>query len=76
VEEAGRVERYVDHLTRGIWFAAQLIAEGLSNRAIADRLVISTRTVDGHVERILAKLEFSSRTQVATWATVHASSAR
>ncbi|KRB75104.1 hypothetical protein ASE01_17245 [Nocardioides sp. Root190] len=48
---------------------ARLIAEGLSNRAIAERLVISHRTVDGHVERILAKLEFSSRTQVAIWAT-------
>lgn len=50
---------------------AQLIAGGLSNRAIADRLVISHRTVDGHVERILAKLEFTSRTQVAIWATGH-----
>jgi len=46
---------------------AELIAAGLSNRAIAERLVLSPRTVDGHVERILAKLEFSSRTQVATW---------
>lgn len=54
---------------------AQLIAEGLSNRAIADRLVISPRTVDGHVERILAKLAFSSRTQVAIWATEHPPSA-
>ena len=54
---------------------AKLIAEGLSNRAIADRLVISHRTVDGHVERILAKLEFTSRAQVAVWATMptHAS---
>lgn len=51
---------------------AQLIAEGLSNRAIAERLVISARTVDGHVERILAKLEYSSRIQVATWAVAHA----
>jgi DNA-binding CsgD family transcriptional regulator len=55
-------------LTRREFEVALLIAEGLSNRAIADRLVISTRTVDGHVERILAKLEYSSRTQVATWA--------
>jgi DNA-binding CsgD family transcriptional regulator len=47
---------------------ARLITQGLSNRAIAQRLVISHRTVDGHVERILAKLEFSSRTQVALWA--------
>lgn len=54
---------------------AQLVAEGLSNRAIADRLVISHRTVDGHVERILAKLEFTSRTQVATWAAARSASA-
>jgi predicted ATPase/DNA-binding NarL/FixJ family response regulator len=46
---------------------AALVAEGLSNRAIATRLVISTRTVDGHLERILAKLGFSSRAQVAAW---------
>ncbi len=46
---------------------ARLIAEGLSNRAIAERLVISVRTVDGHVERMLAKLEVGSRTQIATW---------
>lgn len=54
-------------LTKREFEVAQQIAEGLSNRAIAERLVISPRTVDGHVERILAKLEFSSRTQVATW---------
>lgn len=46
---------------------ARLVAEGLSNRQIAERLVVSTRTVDGHIERILAKLEFSSRAQVAAW---------
>lgn len=51
---------------------AQLVAEGLSNRAIAERLVISPRTVDGHVERALAKLAFTSRSQIAAWATVHA----
>jgi predicted ATPase/DNA-binding CsgD family transcriptional regulator len=47
---------------------AGLVAEGLSNRAIAARLVISHRTVDGHMERILAKLGFTSRAQVAAWA--------
>ncbi|MFC4071776.1 ATP-binding protein [Actinoplanes subglobosus] len=46
---------------------AHLLADGLSNREIAARLVISPRTVDGHVERILAKLGFSTRTQVAVW---------
>jgi predicted ATPase/DNA-binding CsgD family transcriptional regulator len=63
VEQTGR-----GPLTAREFEVAGLIAEGMSNRAIADRLVISPRTVDGHVERILAKLEFGSRTQVATWA--------
>ncbi|MEU5881488.1 LuxR C-terminal-related transcriptional regulator [Spirillospora sp. NPDC047279] len=44
---------------------ARLIAEGLSNRQIAERLVISKRTADAHVEHILTKLGFRSRTQVA-----------
>lgn len=48
---------------------AALIADGLSNRDIAERLVISRRTVDGHVERTLRKLGFSSRTQIASWVT-------
>ena len=46
---------------------AELIAEGLTNKAIAARLVISQRTAQGHVENILSKLGFSSRTQVAAW---------
>jgi predicted ATPase/DNA-binding CsgD family transcriptional regulator len=46
---------------------AELVAEGMSNRAVAAALVISQRTVDGHVERILAKLGFESRAQVAAW---------
>ncbi|GAA0922468.1 LuxR C-terminal-related transcriptional regulator [Nonomuraea longicatena] len=47
---------------------ALLIARGLSNRALADELVISPATVARHVSNILAKLGFSSRTQIATWA--------
>lgn len=43
------------------------IHEGLSNREIAARLVLSVRTVDTHVQRILAKLGFSSRSQIAAW---------
>jgi non-specific serine/threonine protein kinase len=46
---------------------AALIAEGLSNREIAARLVVAQRTAEGHVENILSKLGFSSRTQVAGW---------
>jgi predicted ATPase/DNA-binding CsgD family transcriptional regulator len=51
---------------------AALIAEGLTNREIAARLVVSKRTVDAHVEHILSKLGFSSRLQVAALASVPA----
>jgi predicted ATPase/DNA-binding CsgD family transcriptional regulator len=47
---------------------ALLLARGLTNRQIADHLVITERTVAAHVEHILAKLGFTSRTQVAIWA--------
>ena len=47
---------------------AGLVALGRSNRQIAQRLFISEHTVATHVQHILGKLEFSSRTQIATWA--------
>jgi non-specific serine/threonine protein kinase len=46
---------------------ARLLAGGRSNKEIAARLVISQRTAEGHVERILTKLGFSSRAEVAAW---------
>jgi RNA polymerase sigma factor (sigma-70 family) len=49
----------------------RLIARGLSNREIAVELVISPATAARHVASILAKLGFSSRTQIASWATRH-----
>jgi predicted ATPase/DNA-binding NarL/FixJ family response regulator len=45
-----------------------LIAQGLSNKAIAEELVISPATAARHVANILLKLSFSSRAQVAAWA--------
>lgn len=54
-------------LTRRQQQVAALIAAGRSNREIADSLVLSTRTVEGHVESILAKLGLTSRTQIASW---------
>jgi predicted ATPase/DNA-binding CsgD family transcriptional regulator len=54
-------------LTKRELEVAALIESGLSNREIAERLVIAKRTADGHVERILAKLGFTSRAQVAAW---------
>jgi len=50
---------------------AGLVSEGLTNKAIAARLVISPRTAQGHVENILVKLGFTSRTQIATWFVDH-----
>jgi predicted ATPase/DNA-binding CsgD family transcriptional regulator len=47
---------------------AVLIAQGKSNREIADMLVLSERTIESHVSSILFKLDYTSRTQIATWA--------
>lgn len=58
-----------DHfgLTRREFEVAALLAEGLSNRAIADRLVLSTRTIETHVRNILVKTGFGNRSMVAAW---------
>jgi predicted ATPase/DNA-binding CsgD family transcriptional regulator len=56
-------------LTRRETEVARLVAEGLANQQIADRLVIARRTAEGHVERILSKLGFSNRSQIAAWMT-------
>jgi len=45
-----------------------LVAEGLSNREIAERLVLSPETVKSHVAAILDKLNLSDRTQAAVFA--------
>ena len=50
---------------------ARLVASGMTSRAIAERLFLSERTVESHLEHILTKLGFSSRTQVASWAAEH-----
>jgi DNA-binding CsgD family transcriptional regulator len=46
---------------------AALIAGGLSNREIAARMVISVRTAESHVQHIMAKLGFTTRSQIAAW---------
>jgi len=46
---------------------ASLIARAMSNRQIAEQLVLSERTVETHVRSILAKLGYSTRTEIATW---------
>ncbi|WP_020392682.1 LuxR C-terminal-related transcriptional regulator [Kribbella catacumbae] len=48
---------------------AALVADGLTNKQIAAKLVISERTAQNHVQHILTKLGFATRSQIATWAT-------
>jgi DNA-binding NarL/FixJ family response regulator len=54
-----------DALTKTESKVAQLIADGLSSPEISERLVISARTVDVHVGRMLTKLQVRSRVDVA-----------
>jgi len=54
-------------LTRRQQEVALLIAQGKTNRAIAESLVLSERTVEDYVAQILGKLGFSTRAQIAVW---------
>ena len=55
-------------LTRREREVASLVAAGMSNRQIGEHLFVSERTAESHVQNILTKLGFSSRSQVAAWA--------
>jgi len=46
---------------------ARFLSQGKSNREIAERLVLSERTVENHISNILTKLGFDSRSQIAVW---------
>ena len=50
----------------------ELIGEGLTNRQIAERMVLAEKTVKNYVSAMLAKLSLTSRTQAAIFATKHA----
>ena len=54
-------------LTRREQQVAELVAEGLTNKEVAARLVIASRTAETHVENILTKAGLSNRTQLAAW---------
>ncbi|WP_432143454.1 ATP-binding protein [Streptomyces sp. bgisy084] len=59
-------------LTRRQRQVIELLAQGLTDKQIAAELVLSARTVEGHVHRLLAVLGFHTRTQIATWAVENA----
>ncbi|MGE3267788.1 MAG: helix-turn-helix transcriptional regulator [Chloroflexota bacterium] len=63
------VRQAFDGLTARERDVAALVGQGKSNREIADALVLGERTVQTHVSSILGKLSFTSRTQIAVWAT-------
>ena len=59
--------RLVSRLTRRESEVARLVAQGLTDRQIAEQLVLARRTAEGHVQRALQKLGFTSRQQLAGW---------
>lgn len=62
IQKAGKPE-----LSRREREVAALVAEGLTNREIGQRLFVSERTVDAHLEHVREKLALNNRTQVAAW---------
>lgn len=56
-----------EYLTPREYEIAGLVARGMTNREIAERLVLSHRTVEGHISRALTKLGFARRSQLAAW---------
>ncbi|WP_342741725.1 ATP-binding protein [Amycolatopsis marina] len=70
-EEQSVADRATDDprmvLTRRETEIAELVASGMTNREIADRLVIARRTAETHIDHILTKLDFANRAQIAAW---------
>ena len=68
MKPTGPVPPAAKNLTKREREILALVAEGLSNREIAERLVLSPETVKSHVAAILEKLNVSDRTQAAIYA--------
>ncbi|MGH7861131.1 MAG: response regulator transcription factor, partial [Candidatus Dormibacteraceae bacterium] len=65
---AGRARAPANPLSRREREVAALVARGMTNRAIAEMLVITEGTANLHVKHILTKLDLRTRTQLAIWA--------
>ena len=61
-------EAPVDQLTPREMDVLRLVAKGMSNKEIADKLIISEKTTKTHISNILSKLHLADRTQVAIYA--------
>jgi DNA-binding NarL/FixJ family response regulator len=61
------MRRYTVELSARELDVARLIAQGLSNREISERLILSDKTVKNHVSNIFSKLNVTARTQVAIY---------
>ena len=68
---SGKGARSAGGLSKREIEVARLVASGMTSRAIAERLFLSERTVESHLEHIMTKLGFSSRAQVAGWVAEH-----
>jgi non-specific serine/threonine protein kinase len=68
---SGRTAAQAHRLTARELEVARLLAQGLSNRQLAERLFITEGTASLHVKRILGKLDFASRAQITAWALLH-----
>jgi DNA-binding CsgD family transcriptional regulator len=64
---AARLGRDDSRLTRREQEVSGMVAEGLTNRAIAARLFLSERTVQNHIQHVLDKLDLANRAQIAAW---------
>src|SRR5699024_12462799 len=67
-EEDNEVAMKIESLTKREYEILIVIAEGLNNREIAERLFISEKTVKNHVSNIFRKLEVNDRIQAAIFA--------
>lgn len=68
VEQEGAPGRPFDVLTEREREVLTLIAQGLSNQEIADKLIISVKTVNRHRENIMSKLNLHSRVELVRYA--------
>jgi two-component system, NarL family, response regulator LiaR len=66
--QPGTPQRIAPDLTGRELDVLRLVAEGMSNREIADQLVISEKTVKTHISNLLSKLSVEDRTRLAIYA--------